>query len=146
MKKIMMMLALMVTLSTSFAFAGETINKQVANAFRNEFAGATDVSWTAEKTYYKVTFTMDDQKLLAFYNTRGEFLAVTRFISSFELPHDLQSSLKKSYRNYWISDLFEMVTSDETGYFVTLENADSKVVLRSIDGSNWSLYLKSNKQ
>jgi hypothetical protein len=146
MKKIMMMLALLVTLSTSFAFTGETINKQALNAFGNEFAGATDIAWTAGKSYYKVAFTMNDHKLFAFYNNKGEFIAVTRFISSLQLPHNLQSSLKRTYRSYWISDLFEMVTSDETGYFVTLENADTKIVLKSIDGSNWSLYLKSNKE
>jgi len=146
MKKIIMMLALVGTLSTSFAFTGETINKQALNAFRNEFAGATDIAWTAGKGYYKVAFTMNDHKLFAFYNSKGEFIAVTRFISSLQLPHNLQSSLKRTYRRYWISDLFEMVTNDETGYYATLENADTKIVLKSIDGSNWSLYLKSNKE
>jgi hypothetical protein len=92
-----------------------------------------------------VTFTLSDQKLFAFYNSQGEFLAVTRYISSFQLPIHLQTGLKKSYNNYWISDLFEISGNDETSYYVTLENADTKIVLRSTDGKEWTPYQKNKK-
>ena len=52
MKKILTMLALTLTL-TSFAFAGETINKQALNAFQSEFAGATDIAWKVGSNYSK---------------------------------------------------------------------------------------------
>ncbi len=146
MKKIMMMLALVLTLSTSFAFTGEeAVNKKALNGFKSEFAGATDAAWTTGSNFYKVAFTLNDQKLFAYYNAEGEFMAVTRFISSFQLPLNLQTSLKKSYNNYWISDLFEMASNEGTNYYVTFENADTKIVLKSIDGSSWSLYQKSKK-
>jgi hypothetical protein len=146
MKKIMMVLALVLTLSTSFAFTGEeAINKQALTAFKTEFAGATDAAWTVGNSYYKVAFTLSDQKLFAYYNAEGEFMAVTRYISSSQLPLNLQTSLKKSYRNYWISDLFEMASNEGTEYYVTFENADTKIVLKSTDGSSWSLYQKSKK-
>ncbi|SRR6266487_5993071 len=146
MKKIMMMLALVLTLSTSFAFTGEeAVNKKALNGFKSEFAGATDAAWTTGSNFYKVAFTLNDQKLFAYYNAEGEFMAVTRFISSFQLPLNLQTSLKKSYSNYWISDLFEMASNEGTNYYVTFENADTKIVLKSIDGSSWSLYQKSKK-
>ena len=146
MKKIMMILALVLTVSTTFAFTGEeAVSKRALNSFKSEFAGATDAAWTTGSNYYKVAFTMSDQKLFAFYNTDGEFVAVSRYISSFQLPLKLQGSLKKSYGNYWISDLFEMSASDETGYYVTLENADTRIVLKSIDGNDWSVYQKSKK-
>jgi len=88
---------------------------------------------------------MDDQKLFAYYNNQGEFIAISRFISSSQLPLYLQGSLKKLYTNYWISDLFEMTTNEATDYYVTFENADAKIILKSTDGSNWSLYQKSKK-
>ena len=141
-----MMLALVLTLSTSFAFTGEeAVNKKALNGFKSEFAGATDAAWTTGSNFYKVAFTLNDQKLFAYYNAEGEFMAVTRFISSFQLPLNLQTSLKKSYNNYWISDLFEMASNEGTNYYVTFENADTKIVLKSIDGSSWSLYQKSKK-
>ncbi|MFI5186966.1 MAG: hypothetical protein ACHQF0_09590 [Chitinophagales bacterium] len=146
MKKIMMVLALLLTVGTTFAYTGEeAVSRRALNSFKSEFAGATDAAWTAGRNYYKVAFTMDDQKLFAFYNTDGEFMAVTRYISSFQLPLTLQGGLKKSYSNYWISDLFEMASNNETAYYVTLENADTKIILRSVDGNDWSVYQKSKK-
>ncbi|HET9825885.1 MAG TPA: hypothetical protein VFP87_11155 [Chitinophagaceae bacterium] len=146
MKKIMMILALILTLTTSWAFTGEeAINKQALNAFKTEFAGASDAAWTVGTNYYKVAFTLNDQKLFAFYNSEGEFMAVTRYISSLQLPLNLQANLKKASGNYWISDLFEFANSDGTAYYVTLENADTKIVLRSVGGGDWSVYQKSKK-
>ena len=146
MKKIMMMLALVLTVGTSFAFTGEeAVSKQALNAFKQEFAGATDAAWTVGSNYYKVTFSLNDQKLFAYYNSQGDFLAATRYISSLQLPLSLQTSLKRSYNNYWISDLFEVAKNDGTSYYVTLETADTKIVLKSADGSDWTIYQKSKK-
>src|SRR5678810_1144559 len=98
MKKIMMMLLLVLTIGTSFAFTGEeAINKQALNAFKKEFVGATEAAWTVGDNFYKVTFTLNDQKLFAYYNMQGDFMAVTRNISSLQLPLSLQTSLKRSY-------------------------------------------------
>jgi hypothetical protein len=72
-------------------------------------------------------------------------MAVTRYISSIQLPLNLQSNLKKSYSNYWISDLFEIASNDGTAYYVTLENADTKIVLKSTGGTDWSVFEKSKK-
>jgi hypothetical protein len=146
MKKIMMLLAMVLTLTTTWAFAGEeAINKQALDAFKTEFANATDAAWTVGANFYKVTFTLNDQKLFAFYNSEGEFMAVTRYMSSLQLPLHLQSSLKKECSTGWISDLFEVSNSDGTAYYVTLENADTKVVLKSTDGGSWTVYQKSKK-
>jgi hypothetical protein len=146
MKKITMMLAMVLTLSTTYAFAGEEpINKKALNAFGTEFAGATEVTWAVSNDYYKVTFTLNDQKLFAFYKSDGQFMAVTRNISSFQLPLNLQSSLKKLSTNYWITDLFELSDASGTGYYVTLESADTKITLRSINGSDWGVYQKNKK-
>jgi hypothetical protein len=134
------------TLSTSFAFTGEkSISKKAVNAFKTEFAGATNAAWTAADDYYKVTFNLGDQQLFAYYSTLGEFMGVTRYISSFNLPLNLQSSLKKSSSNSWITDLFEIANQEGTSYYVTLETAASKIILKSTDGGNWMVYQKVQK-
>jgi hypothetical protein len=146
MKKIIIILALVLTISSSFAFTGrEVINQQALYAFKTEFAGATDATWMVSNNFYKVAFTMNGHKLFAYYNRSGEFMAVTRYISSFQLPHYLQKKLKKSWSNYWISDLFKISNHDETSYYVTLETADSKMVLKSDNGSNWVVFQKTEK-
>src|SRR5262245_5773948 len=103
MKKMIMMLAMVFTLSTMYAFTGEeAVSKEAVSNFKTQFMGATDANWTVGKNYYKVEFTMSEQKLFAYYNTEGDFIAATRYISSFQLPLNLQTGLKNNYSNFWI--------------------------------------------
>ena len=146
MKKMMLAAAMIFSLSTAFAFTGEeAVSKQALASFKTEYATAKDAIWTVGKNYYKVAFAMNDQQLFAYYSLQGEFIAISRYISSFQLPLYLQSTLKKEYSNYWISDLFETADSNGTGYFLTLENADTKIVLKSTGGNNWNVYKKIKK-
>jgi len=146
MKKITIILALVLTVSTSFAFTGpETVNSQTLTTFNSEFVGVTDASWTISKDFYKVTFTMNEQVLSAYYNKAGEFMAITHNISSVQLSSNLKKSLKKMMSNSWITDLFEVTNYSETSWYVTLETADSKIVLRSDNGGKWTVYQKTEK-
>lgn len=143
MKKIILMLA--ITISTLSAFAGEEVNPRVLASFKNEFASAKEVAWTVTADYFKAEFTFNGQYVNAFYNTDGELMGLTRNITSLELPMNLQASLKKSYEDFWISDLFEITRSNNTGYYITLENADTKIVLKATAGEDWSVYKKVKK-
>lgn len=143
MKKIILMLA--ITISTLSAFAGEEVNPRVLASFKNEFASAKEVTWTVTADYFKAEFTFNGQYVNAFYNTDGELMGLTRNITSLELPMNLQASLKKSYEDFWISDLFEITRSNNTGYYITLENADTKIVLKATAGEDWSVYKKIKK-
>jgi hypothetical protein len=96
------------------------------------------------KDYTKLTFKMNGMVLFAFYSGDGELLAVTHNIISTQLPLQLLIKLRHDYTGYWISDLFEYDADGSTSYFLTLENADSKVTLKSSDG-NWETYIKSTK-
>ena len=71
-------------------------------------------------------------------------IALTRNLSSLELPIALQASLKKNYDCYWISDLIEVAREQGTSYYITLENADTKLTLKS-SGLDWSSYKKQRK-
>lgn len=143
MKKIILMLA--ITISTLSAFAGEEVNPRVLASFKNEFASAKEVAWTVTADYFKAEFTFNGQYVNAFYNTDGELMGLTRNITSLDLPMNLQASLKKSYEDFWISDLFEITRSNNTGYYITLENADTKIVLKATAGEDWSIYKKVKK-
>ena len=144
MKKIIVTLA--VALSTLCSFAGEVnVNAKVLDAFNSNFATAKEVTWTASRNYYKATFVFNDQHVYAFYSADGELMGLTRYISSLDLPISLQVSLKKDYSNYWISDLFEVSNSEGTSYYITIENADAKVVLKSAGSEDWKTYQKKTK-
>ncbi len=144
MKKMILTLAIAIT--TLGAFAREVnVSSTVLNSFKTEFSSAKEVKWTTGSNYYKASFMLNNQYVFAFYTTEGELLGVTRYISSLDLPINLQSGLKKAYADYWISDLFEVSNVNGTGYYITIENADIKIVLQSTNGSDWSVYQKSTK-
>ncbi|HEY0679315.1 MAG TPA: hypothetical protein VGD17_13585 [Chitinophagaceae bacterium] len=146
MKKTILMWLLMVTVgTTTFAKDEETISQQVLDAFKKEFVSAKDVIWQNNREYIKATFTLNDQVLFAYYTQGGELLAITRNISSDKLPISLLTSLKKHYSDFWITDLFEMVADGNGTYYVTLQNADVEVVLKSDEFGGWETFKKTKR-
>jgi hypothetical protein len=141
-----MILAIGLTLCMSFAFAGkEDVSPKVLNAFNNDFSTAKEVEWSIGSDYFKAAFTFNGNHVFAFYNRDGELLALTRYISSLDLPINLQKELKKNYKDYWISDLFEVANTEGTSYYITLENAEKKIVLKAPNGDNWTTFKKISK-
>lgn len=144
MKKIIMILAVLISTTSAFA-SEENVATKVLNAFKTEFNTAKEVEWTVGSNYYKAAFVYNEKHVFAYYNEEGELLGLTRYLSSDDLPLNLQNNLKKSYSKYWISDLFEVAKSDGTAYYITLEDADTKIVLKASAGSDWSVYQKTRK-
>jgi hypothetical protein len=148
MKKLILALAMILTtgLTSAFASRGDDINQAAMASFKSEFATATNISWQHEKAYTKVTFTLNDQVMIAYYNNdNNELIAVVRNILSQQLPLNLFTSLKKEYKGYWVTGLFEMATPGYTSYYVTLENSDETIVLNATGSSEWTMYNKTRK-
>jgi hypothetical protein len=144
MKKVLMTLA--IAISSLVAFAGEeNVSKDVLSAFNKEFNGAKEVKWTSNPDFYKAVFMLNEQYITAFYNKEGEFLGMTRNISSLNLPLKLQAKIRSDYAEFWISDLFELSDNDGTHYYITVENADSKILLKSSDNTDWNIFKKMSK-
>lgn len=146
-KKLALLAALILTvgLSYSFAASGDEVTVDIRTSFQKDFKGAKIINTEVKKAFTRLTFTMNDMVFSAFYADNGELLAVTRNILSTQLPVNLQLNLKNNYSGYWITELFELSGNDESCYYISLENADSKLTLRSIDGSSWEVYEKSAK-
>src|SRR6202012_25750 len=129
--------ALLLTLVVSTSFAANTTDNGGVNAsFRKDFKQAELLSTDAGKDYTKFTFKINGAILYAFYNENGELLALTHNIRSSELPINLLMQIKRAHSNYWISDCFEMAVNGSTSYYITLENADTKLTLHS-NGNDW---------
>jgi hypothetical protein len=136
-----MILTLAIGISSFAAFAREeNVSKKVLDAFTTEFTTAKEVEWTAGTDFYKASFIYNEKHVFAYYDLDGGLLGLTRYISPVDLPLTLQISLKKNANGFWISDLFEAAKNATTSYYITLENADTKKVLRSIGGSDWEVF------
>jgi hypothetical protein len=134
-------LLLTLGVTTSFAANG---NDQATISFRKEFKHAEVLSTDDGKDYTKITFKMNGAILNAFYNEKGELLAITHNIRCTELPLTLLMQIKQYYTNYWITDCFEIDTNGTTNYYITVENSDTKLTLRSNE-SDWETYSRITK-
>lgn len=136
-----MILTLAIAVSSLVAFAREVnVSKKVLDAFKTEFNTAKEVEWTAGSDYYQAGFKYNEKYVFAYYSLDGELLGLTRYISPVDLPLSLQIDLKKKGNGYWVSDLFEVAKNGTTSYYLTLDNADSKKVLKSTGGDDWEIF------
>lgn len=145
MKKIVFVLGFVLAAAVSFAYPSERVSPKVLASFKSEFASATDVQWESGTNYFKATFSMNEQRIFAYYDMNGQLMSTARYISSFQLPLSLYGKLKNDYSNYWISDLLEINNSEGLHYYITLETADTKLILHSSNGGDWSTYSRNKK-
>ena len=145
MKPLFVLLIIVSSFLAKTSFASDGVSSHVLKSFSTTFASAKDVTWSSTNSYHKAQFILNDQVLTAFYATDGKLMAITRNISTFQLPIMLQSALKKNIRNQWVTELFEVSNDNGTEYYVTLENANSKTILKSGDSATWTVHERSRK-
>jgi len=147
MKKIILAIGLLLSLGMTHAFAGNggDTNDAVRASFNKDFTEARNVIWEKQRDFIKATFNMNGLVLYAYYKADGELLAITRNLLSNQLPILLRGDLKKNYSDYWITDLFEVASGDQTSYYSSLENADEVLVLKSDGFNGWMVYKRIKK-
>jgi hypothetical protein len=147
MKKMILSLAAVLMMGFSVFANGndDVVTQEARNAFKKDFATASHIKWEQKNNFLKATFSLNGQILTAYYFTNGDLQAVVRNITSDQLPINLITSLRRDYTGFWITDLFEISSDNLTTYYVTIENSDKKVVLKSADLASWEVYSKERK-
>ncbi|HET6253845.1 MAG TPA: hypothetical protein VFE32_07215 [Puia sp.] len=148
MKKMILSLAAVMMMGFSvFANGNDNVVTQEArDAFKKDFATASNIKWEqVDNKFLKATFSFNGQVLAAYYNSNGDLQAVVRNITSDQLPINLVTGLRRDYTAFWITDLFEISSDGQTTYYVTVENSDKKIVLKSDDLASWQVYSKERK-
>ena len=138
-------LLLVAGIGTSFAAGTDDGTWFAKNSFKKEFGTASVIRWDNYKAFTKATFTMNGRVLFAYYSTSGELLAVAGNILSDRLPVTLQNQLRKNYSDYWVTNLFEVASEGETDYYITMENPDYVLVLKSSGSNGWEKYSRKKK-
>ncbi len=145
-KILSLLVAEMIIFNVSYANDTDKVNETILNSFSSQFEKATDVEWSKAATYYKASFNWNGQYLTAFYDDKGAPIAVSRNLLVKDLPLVLQTNLTENYNGFWISELFEYNSKDNNKYYVTIENADKKIILQSMDNNYWEVFKKSSKE
>jgi hypothetical protein len=145
MKRLLVTLTIALSLVSLSSFAnGEDVSPRAVKSFNKSFKNATEVKWTVTDSYFKADFALNGQYVSAFYNEDGSMIALTRNLSSLQLPIALQADLKNDYDCYWISNVLEVANEEGTSYYITLETADEQLTLKS-SGDSWSTFKKQRK-
>ncbi len=147
MKLLIVLLTVASSLFTNVSSATDKIEIAPAaiQSFKSTFAQASEVNWSVSNHLYKAEFTLNGQYATVFYEADGNLVATTRNVSSLQLPIMLQATLRKDYADYWISDLFELTNVEGTSYFATLQQGDTKIILKGTATSEWSTFQKTRK-
>ena len=130
--------------NSSYAADGPTPRQALAS-FRSTYSNATDIAWSSVNDHYQASFLLNGRLALALYSADGTPIAESKKISSLELPAKLRMNLKKELKQGWISDLFVVTTDGTSEYFAAIEDADTKVVLKSVSGTKWTSYQRIAK-
>jgi|WetSurMetagenome_2_1015567.scaffolds.fasta_scaffold310030_1 hypothetical protein len=121
------------------------IPERIVYEFNRDFFGASNVNWQVTGSYYKASFDEHGKTLYAFYTDDAGFIGVTHSLLSDRLPVSLQSELKTKYSDYWITDLIQFNMNNQPGYYITLQNAGQKIILKSERGQHWQFYTTVEK-
>jgi hypothetical protein len=121
------------------------VPESVAAAFNYSFFQATEVHWEGWGNYYKATFRQNDHTMYVFFSDNAELMGIAKNVLSDQLPVLLQEGLKNKYPDFWITELAKYVIADKTGFLVTIENTNLKIVLKAMDNQHWQVYSKEIK-
>jgi len=89
----------------------------IANAFKEKFANATDVSWGKEdENEFEAEFKIDGRDYSANYDTKGTWLETEYTITKEEIPAGVNDAINKSYNDYEMKESEKSETKDGVAY------------------------------
>jgi hypothetical protein len=124
------LLALTAIATGTIAFAGPS-TKKVNDHFSAAFKNAQNVTWTTSGDYNQASFTLDAQKVNAYYNEEGELIGTTKTVAFDKLPGSALETIttKYTFPEYRLNGCIEFTdASNNSAYYVSFENNDETVV------------------
>jgi len=131
--------------SSAFAMDVSKISSKAQTSFEAKFASATNAKWSARDNYNKVSFTLADENVEAFFATDGELIGVSRKVEFKNLPLSAIQKIKKEYASFKVTDAIEFEQNDEKAYYVSLHDGNKKHVLEVSLYGNVSIFRGSSK-
>lgn len=133
MKKTFVTLLALLTIGISVTMADPVtpVDPSILSAFQKEFSFAKNVTWQEEGTLTRVSFVMNNQGIMAWYNSNAELVTTARNILYNQLPISVMRSLDKQYEGAGIFGITEISRNDETYYQLKVEKRGKKFLLKA---------------
>ncbi len=131
MRKLFIAALLAVTVASSaFAAGSSKVNSFALKNFNTQFTHASDVSWTTSENYIKAVFLNNNERMEAYYNSTGDLIGTSRSINTEVLPTSAKRTLAKKYDGYTVKEAIQFDGTEESAYFISLENDQESVILK----------------
>jgi hypothetical protein len=132
--------------AASFANATEeNVSTKVLTSFKTDFSEATQVGWVISSNYTKAVFMQNGVKMEAFYNNDSELIGYSEAIVTDMLPVKAQNSLANKYGDYVVKEQIRFTSDTESCYYISLENNQSKLILKVLSGGTIEVFKKTQK-
>jgi len=144
MKKTFVTLFTLITIgiTVSLAAPGSNVDPKILSAFQKEFSFAKNVKWEEEGNLTRVNFSLNDQGIVAWYNSNGELITTARNILYHQLPISVMRSLDKEYAGAGIFGIVEISRNEETWYQVQADKKGKKYLLKASPSGNITVLKK----
>ncbi len=115
-------------------FSDPVINSKILDAFASKFKNATDARWYEADNKFLVKFNRDGRKTTALFTKKGMHVYTISYGSEKHLPADVRKLVKINYFDCEITHAIEVNTLGKTAWVIKLEDANSLIVVKVVDG------------
>ena len=136
MKNIIILALLCLGISTTIQAQKAKSTPAAEKAFKQKFAGATEVKWDMEKkNEYEASFVMKGKKGSANFSGTGEWLETEMAIPSTDAPKAVSDAFAKSFAGATIKEVYKIESKDGKNYFEIEYDLKGKTKEAKIDPS-----------
>jgi len=133
---------LTIGITVSLAASGSDVDPKILSAFQKEFSFAKNAKWELEGNLTRVNFSLNDQGIVAWYNSDAELVTTARNILYNQLPISVMRSLDKEYEGADIFGIVEISRNDETYYQMRADKKGKKLLLKASPSGNITVLKK----
>lgn len=143
MKKTFVTLLTFLTFGITASIASEpNIDPKILSAFEKEFSFAKNVKWETKGPFTQVNFSLNDQGIVAWYNSEAELVSTARNILYNQLPLSVIKSLENNYADASLYSMVEIIRDGETFYHIHAETKSKKLLLKATQLGNITVIKK----
>lgn len=131
MKKLFVTIAIIIfAVSATPAANNLPVDPIIVSKFEKDFSFATNVKWQAKEDLSQVSFLLNGQSVVAWYNADAELVIIARNILYDQMPISVTKALEKNYGGADFYNMIEVTHNGELHYQVTAETKKKTVVLQ----------------
>ena len=122
---------LAIGITVSMAMERTDVDPKILSAFQKEFSFAKNVKWEVKGDLTQVNFLLNDQGVVAWYNSDAELVGTARNILYNQLPISVIRSLEKNYADAALCGIVEITRDDETYYQIRVDKKNKTLLLKA---------------